>query len=266
MIIEKRNKGKSGVIGPYGVRFHIDVWSLGWVCPSSSDVSSSDSFAGGMASFAKRGWGCILRGAPVLEKAPDCRRNSQRASIPFGVPRISARDSSGYYASLSMSRYPLYLGHSMMTCSRVSRFREFHYYRCKRSVPWGQIVDRIRLCMHALYGIEPFLSKISRSLSSFRKRSVGFSEGGMRLEMANLPSIERLSHSRSHGLSGAFLALLIALLRVTPIGDVQARFVACLASSVYLLMSSCAAHQFIETVEFGFASRKARILRWKLCE
>lgn len=69
----------------------------------SSDVSSPESSTDGIGSFSSSGCGCSLSNAPVLEKAPDCRRNSQSASIPFGVPRISGRDSSGY-ASLRMSR------------------------------------------------------------------------------------------------------------------------------------------------------------------
>ena len=46
-----------------------------------------------------------------------------------------------------------------------------------------------------------------------------------------------------HSLTGAFLALLMASLRVTPIGDVHAKFVASLASSSALsfpTMCQCA--------------------------
>ena len=90
----------------------------------------------------------------------------------------------------------------------------------------------------------------------------------MRLDMAYLPSIERFSHSRSHSLSGAFLALLMALLCVIPTGDVHTRFVASLAHSSafsFPIMPWWAGHRFIVTVAVGFVLRKACVLTWKVC-
>src|SRR6266567_1740547 len=116
----------------------------------------------------------------------------------------------------------------MIMCSRVSRISLSQGQEvgslganCRRNSP--VYACPVRHCT--------VLPKISRSSSSLRKRRVVFSVGWMRLDMAYLPCIERLFHSRSHGLSGAFLALLMALLRVTPMGAVLASLVASLASS-----------------------------------
>ena len=76
--------------------------------PSSSSNSCSIL---GSGSFSMRGTVGLVRGAPVLENAPDFIRNSDRASIPSLVLRRSDRDRA-LEALTSILRCRVYLGQS----------------------------------------------------------------------------------------------------------------------------------------------------------
>lgn len=68
---------------------------MGCVCqpPSSKTrVGSTAGFKIGIGSSMREGGFGLLGRFPVLENAPDFRMNSERAEMPFLVPRMTGRE------------------------------------------------------------------------------------------------------------------------------------------------------------------------------
>ena len=91
-----------------------------WIHPPSLCSKLWASSASCSGSLSKVGGGGLVGIDPVLVKAGDILRNSERASIPSLVPRSSGRERI-LEALSRMFRCWLYLGHSVMIWFLSSR-------------------------------------------------------------------------------------------------------------------------------------------------